>query len=122
MNKSNYSLITLVISLKKHNVKIIDDNCSVLPRDNYNLVLKGEEVNIRDEFEFIPEDNRGFFKVYDKKKERTKNVNCDIIPTNKHNSIPAPSHTQGITKAESISIEVIFPIKMPNMIPTIPPI
>jgi|TARA_B000000609_G_C24123472_1_gene320945 DNA-directed RNA polymerase alpha subunit len=83
-NHSRWCAVSGVSFIKKHNVKIIDDNCSVLPRDNYNLVLKGEEVNIRDEFEFIPEDNRGFFKVYDKKKERTKNVNCDIIPTNNY--------------------------------------
>ena len=83
-NHSRWCAVSGVSFIKKHNVKVIDGNFSSLPKENYNLILKGDEVYIKNEFEFIPEDNKGFFKVYDKNKEITKNINCDIIPTNNY--------------------------------------
>jgi len=48
--------------------------------------------------------------------------NPEPNPTKKHNKILAPSHGQGITKAEFTTSDVMFPMKMPKTIPTIPPI
>tara|TARA_X000000950_G_C13904554_1_gene656249 strand:+ start:167 stop:982 length:816 start_codon:yes stop_codon:yes gene_type:complete len=80
---SRWCSVSGVSFVKKYNVKIKEEEGTIY-KENYNLVLKGKEVCIKNEFEFIPEDNKGFFKVYDKNSKEFKNVNIDIVPSNNY--------------------------------------
>ena len=45
----------------------------------------------------------------------------DINPTTIHRATPEKIHTQGVIKLLPITIDVIFPIRIPSTMPIIPP-
>lgn len=75
--------VTGVSFIKKYNIRVRDE-IGEKYKKNYNFILKGDQVYIKDEFEFIPNDNNGFFKVYDKDNKKSKDINIEVVPSNNY--------------------------------------